>query len=330
MRKQTQRQVPGYDNSSTPSVRRLEQSSASKRQPNSEIGKVFRRIEKILMQSPGYEPYLGLAQEGMTREIDRRRTQMLRDEAKSMADKLEVKGRYREAEMMQLASSFFDWAEVDAKRQDQRYINRRKEDRIADTEKLVVFNHSLRDLINRQGEHIFLGDMTDALMDFHPRRSQLKVGSESYKKTRQNIVSTLVGVRNELAFESVMIRFGVDFEEGTVEDDLNGVDYYINDIPVDVKNSQKAVDAAEDERMMWERRTGNRDEKIIFCPGFTGGDFGGKLALATRPDMVIECAPKVLNNMIKAGILTKKEVDDLVEEYKRNQSLGQKAYAKNR
>ena len=282
----------------------------------------------VIKKTPEYQRYMKERQEestvvaGLGRVIKRWRDEALKSSAGQVAERLGYEGRYKEQELVQLVGSFHDWVGVDTRRRnDQHYSDRSRAQRQLDIEKLVAFNHALREVINTHGTQTSLGDIVDGLMEIHPHQASFAAKRDQYESCRRSLIGTIIGIRNEMAFECVLERFGFDYKPGTNEDDRHGIDYYINGCPVDVKSSPAAVEAALRKRDDWEAATGRyNSDTVIFCPGFRREDFNGMLALPTKPyDAVIQCAPTVLNNMIEAGILTQTEVAAAVSQYKKNQ-----------
>ena len=114
------------------------------------------------------------------------------------------------------------------------------------------------------------------------------------------MTATVRGIRNEIAFECVFIRAGVDFEPATAEEDARGIDYYINGKPVDVKASIRTAQKAQENALA----RGRGNDKIIFYTGISDSDFDDQLTLPQRnPDKVAELQPKIIHRMRSAGII---------------------------
>lgn len=177
-----------------------------------------------------------------------------------------------------------------------------RQKRQENTERFTTFNHALREVIDDWGTTTSLQELIHSMYMIHPDRAQLDKPENLEKKKEfyKSITATVRGIRNEIAFEHVLIRAGIDFEPATAEEDARGVDYYINGKPVDVKAS---IFAAQEALQKIAER-GRSSDTIIFYPGISDSDFDGKLTLPqANPDRVAELQPKIIRRMRSAGII---------------------------
>lgn len=107
-------------------------------------------------------------------------------------------------------------------------------------DKVTEFNHTLREVINAGASRFGFDD----LLAFMTTMQIASGGRENIEEFQQDARSALVGMRNEMAFEQLLIHAGIEYEIGTLEQDATGGDYIIEGVPVDVKASQAAADQA--------------------------------------------------------------------------------------
>jgi hypothetical protein len=137
-------------------------------------------------------------------------------------------------------------------------------------EEVTEFNHVLREVINASASRFGFND----LLTFMTTMQTASGGREGIEEFQQDARSALVGMRNEMAFEQLLIHAGLDYEIGTLEQDAAGGDFIIEGIPVDVKASQAAADQARERS-----RSGGYDASGIIWSHIHFEDYEGQLTL---------------------------------------------------
>lgn len=111
----------------------------------------------------------------------------------------------------------------------------------------IAFNTTLREVINTGASKFNFNDLLTFMTTMHAASGGRETTKEFYGFARES----LVGIRNEMAFEQVLMASGLDYEVGSVEQDAEGGDFIVNGVPIDVKASkdnvarkqQKAIEA---------------------------------------------------------------------------------------
>lgn len=137
-------------------------------------------------------------------------------------------------------------------------------------EEVTEFNHVLREVINAGASRFGFND----LLTFMTTMQVASGGREGIEDFQQDARSALVGMRNEMAFEQLLIHAGLDYEIGTLEQDAAGGDFIIEGIPVDVKASESAASQARDRS-----RSGGYDASGIIWSHIHFEDYEGQLTL---------------------------------------------------
>ena len=243
------------------------------------------------------------------RELKVRKAQAIGNAAFRLAETYPEE-KYKQRDIAKLVSAYPGWVMAEQRKKDEEkgfldnrvYNHHGRRIRQQNTERFTEFNHALREVIDDWGATTSLQELIHSMYMIHPYRTDLDKPENLEKKEEfyKSITATVRGIRNEIAFEHVLIRAGVDFEPATAEEDARGVDYYINGKPVDVKASIFAAQEA----LQKTAERGRSSDKIIFYPGISDSDFDGQLTLPqTNPDRVAELQPKIIRRMRSAGII---------------------------
>jgi len=137
-------------------------------------------------------------------------------------------------------------------------------------ESVISFNHTLREVINAGASKFSFDELLTFMTNMHMAGGGRETAAEFQGFARD----ALVGMRNEIAFEQVLIANDVDYELGTVEEDATGGDFIIEGVPIDIKSGLTATDEARKKA----RREG-RNPDLIMWSHIREADYEGKLAL---------------------------------------------------
>ena len=152
------------------------------------------------------------------------------------------------------------------------------------------FNHVLRDTIEASiNEDISYVELEKLITDQHNKVS----GNMDPKGFKSMVHTTIDGMRNELAAEMILINNGVDFEQGSEEDDGRGGDFIINGVSIDIKSGEKNA-----LNKKFEADTRGYNSDTIIWSQIKFEDFGGKLYL--DPQTEDKVAAKLLPEIDKA------------------------------
>lgn len=299
---------------STAPTQETEQARPRQATPNTLRGQ-FVKVASDIIGTPEYTKYKEMARNPNVRqviserELKVRKTQAIGNAALRLAETYPEE-KYKQRDIATLMSVYPGWVMAEQRKKaeenshsDNRVYNKySRQKRQENTKRFTTFNHALREVIDDWGATTSLQELIHSMYMIHPDRAQLDKPENLEKKKEfyKSMTATVRGIRNEIAFEHVLIRAGIDFEPATAEEDARGVDYYINGKPVDVKAS---IFAAQEALQKIAER-GRSSEKIIFYPGISDSDFDGKLTLPQRnPDRVAELQPKIIRRMRSAGII---------------------------
>ena len=138
---------------------------------------------------------------------------------------------------------------------------------------LIRFNHALREVINSGASQFSFDELLHFITDAH------EIGGENGSRKGKEAFSTelrtkIVGMRNEIAFEQLLIHGGIPYELGSEEDDAAGKDFRVRDIGIDTKASESTTRAAKKQAL----RRGKNPDHIIWSH-INEEDFEGGLAL---------------------------------------------------
>lgn len=158
-------------------------------------------------------------------------------------------------------------------------------------ETVTHFNHVLRDTIEASiNEDISYIELEKLITDQHNKVS----GNLEPAEFKGMVHTTIDGMRNELAAEMILINHGVEFDQGSEEDDSKGGDFIINGVSIDIKSGEKN---AQNKKHEADIRGFNSDTIIWSQIKFE--DFGGKLYL--DPETEAKVAAKLLPLVDKAA-----------------------------
>ena len=298
----------------TAPTQETEQAQPRQATPNTLRGQ-FVKVASDIIKTPEYTKYKKMARNPNVRqviserELKVRKTQAIGNAALRLAE-MYPEEKYKQRDIATLMSAYPGWVMAEQRKKaeenshsDNRVYNKySRQKRQENTERFTTFNHALREVIDDWGTTTSLQELIHSMYMIHPDRAQLDKPENLEKKKEfyKSITATVRGIRNEIAFEHVLIRAGIDFEPATAEEDARGVDYYINGRPVDVKAS---IFAAQEALQKIAER-GRSSDTIIFYPGISDSDFDGKLTLPqANPDRVAELQPKIIRRMRSAGII---------------------------
>ncbi|HEX6416141.1 MAG TPA: hypothetical protein VFZ62_01315 [Candidatus Saccharimonadales bacterium] len=140
----------------------------------------------------------------------------------------------------------------------------------ASKDAVISFNHTLREVINAGASRFDFHELLTFMTNMHMAAGGQKTAANFQELAKDS----LVGMRNEIAFEQILIANDIDYELGSVEQDATGGDFIIEGVPVDVKSSPSAVEKARQKAM----REG-RDPNLIMWSHIRFEDYEGKLTL---------------------------------------------------
>ena len=299
---------------STVPAQETEQAQPRQATPDTLRGQ-FVKVESDTRMMPEYTEYKKMARNPdvckstSERELKSKRAWAVGNAALRLAE-MYPEEKYKQRDIATLMSVYPGWvmaeqwkkAEENSHSDNRVYNKYSRQKRQENTERFTTFNHALREVIDDWGATTSLQELIHSMYMIHPYRTDLDKPENLEKKKEfyKSITATVRGIRNEIAFECVLIRAGIDFEPATAEEDARGIDYYINGRPVDVKASIPAAQKAQQKALA----RGRGSDKIIFYSGISDSDFDGMLALPQRnPDRVAELQPKIIRRMRSAGII---------------------------
>lgn len=140
-------------------------------------------------------------------------------------------------------------------------------------QKVTDFNHVLREVINAGAPQFDFNE----LLVFMTTQHIAMGGRDTQQEFHDMARSSLVGMRNEIAVEQVLIANGVNYELGTAEQDARGGDFIIEDTMIDVKASPRTAEDAKQEAIRY-----GRNPNLIVWSHINFDDFEGKLTLPAR------------------------------------------------
>ena len=111
-------------------------------------------------------------------------------------------------------------------------------------DRLREFNDVIRDVIDTGASKFSF----DELLGFMTKMYVASNGQEHVNDFQKEARQVLFGMRDEVSFEQVLKHAateeneeGFDFRLATSSEDAKGADFFINDIPIDLKSSEVAV-----------------------------------------------------------------------------------------
>lgn len=299
---------------STVPTQETEQAQPRRATPDTLRGQ-FVKVASDIIGTPDYIEYLKMVRNPNVRqaiseqELKLKKARAIGNAALRLAE-VYPEEKYKQRDIATLMSVYPGWvmaeqrkkAEENSHSDNRAYNKYSRQKRQENTERFTTFNHALREVIDDWGATTSLQELIHSMYMIHPYRTDLDKPENLEKKKEfyKSMTATVRGIRNEIAFECVLIRAGVDFEPATAEEDARGIDYYINGKPVDVKASIRTAQKAQEKALA----RGRGSDKIIFYPGISDSDFDDQLTLPQRnPDRVAELQPKIIRRMRSAGII---------------------------
>jgi hypothetical protein len=143
---------------------------------------------------------------------------------------------------------------------------------------VIEFNHILSDIINAGATKFNFDELLAFMVNMHAASGEQENTAEFYTQAK----NALTGMRNELAFEQVLMASGLDYELGNAEDDARGGDFIVEGVPIDVKSSEAAAEQAKKTA-----RRGGYDDSGIIWSRLSSKDFNGELTLPYEMSKVI-------------------------------------------
>jgi hypothetical protein len=146
--------------------------------------------------------------------------------------------------------------------------------RFYDSKQIVIeFNHALRRVIATDAPRFDFEELLNFIVDTYTTVT----GQENTDDFYHHIRTTLVGMRNEIAVEQMLIAAGISYELGSLKQDAVGGDFIINGVPVDIKASEKTADSARQRAI-----SGGYDPGSIAWSHIDFEDFNGALTLSPQ------------------------------------------------
>lgn len=174
------------------------------------------------------------------------------DKAPSLAEFRQQK------ELYEMHSAYLGWFNAtktkESAKQEGRKLTCSEKDHI--TASYVKFNDSLREIFNTWGSSISQTDIMYAL-------DQVVAISDA-PHYRDEMTSTIIGVRNEILTELALTNMGLEFRRATPEEDSMGTDYILiingREVKIDIKSSVKSA------RDKNRKNASHNDSTIAICP----------------------------------------------------------------
>lgn len=134
---------------------------------------------------------------------------------------------------------------------------------------IIRFNDALGEVINSGASKFDFGDLLTFMTTMFSASNQHNVG-DFHDRARQAII----GMRNEMAVEQLLITGGVNFRRGTPEEDGKGGDFIVEGVPIDFKSKEFFAQKARNEA-----KERGYDGSTILWSHVDFEDFEGKLML---------------------------------------------------
>lgn len=90
-----------------------------------------------------------------------------------------------------------------------------------------------------------------------------------------DVMTTLSGYRVEASFERLAQAAGFTVKQATHQEDHRGIDFYVNDVPFDIKSSEKTAILHTNKH----KNDTRRYHTVKFVPSITLADFAGRLII---------------------------------------------------
>lgn len=153
---------------------------------------------------------------------------------------------------------------------------------------VIEFNDALQETINAGASKFDFHE----LLHFITSMRAMSSGPENLDDFHERAKESLIGIRNEMAFEQVLIYAGVDYRLGTAEEDAKGGDFIVQGTPIDVKASEFSATRAQQNA----KRNGYDGSGIVWSH-IRFDDFDGKLMLPFEKCEAVwrELEPELVN-----------------------------------
>lgn len=135
---------------------------------------------------------------------------------------------------------------------------------------LIPFNHTLREVINAGASRFNFNELLAFMTTMHAASG----GSATISEFNNLVHKTLIGMRNEIAFEQILIASGLEYQAGDIAQDASGGDFIIEGVPIDVKASSISTTINRNKAI---ERGGN--PHLIIWSHIAPGDYNGQLSL---------------------------------------------------
>lgn len=146
-----------------------------------------------------------------------------------------------------------------------------EKDRFYDSKRQVIeFNHTLHEVINSGASQFNFNELLTFMTNIYTATSGQENAEDFYHHAR----TTLVGMRNEMAVEQMLINAGIEYDLGSLKQDAAGGDFIVNGVAIDVKASENSAEAARQKAM-----DGGYDPNTILWSHIEFDDFNGELTL---------------------------------------------------
>lgn len=151
---------------------------------------------------------------------------------------------------------------------------------------VIEFNHTLHEVINSGASKFGFNDLLVFMTNAHTASAGPETTKDFYDKARDR----LIGMRNEMAFEQVLIYSGIEYELGDTVQDATGGDFVIEGRPIDVKASEMSAKSAREKAA----RHGYDPSGIIWSH-IDFDDYQGQLTLPYErvPDIAAKVKPEL-------------------------------------
>lgn len=169
---------------------------------------------------------------------------------------------------------------------------------LAARNEVIDFNHTLHDALDVIGNRYNFHELLTFLDQSYATTS----GGRGNKLFHERMKEAIVGMRNELAVEQVLISEGIEYQLGTLEEDAKGGDFIISGVPVDVKSSFFSAEKAKREAS----RHGRNPDTIIWSQ-IDFEDFEGRLSLPYEKVAAVgkKLLPKIERAVSSAHVVSK-------------------------
>lgn len=137
------------------------------------------------------------------------------------------------------------------------------------------FNHTLRQAIEVGALKMTMNELVTFMTTQYAVMTQSQDTQYFYNESH----ATAYGMRDEVAVEQILIKYGVDFKTGEEEDDEHGGDIIVNGVNIDLKSTRQAAERAKAKQ----KRFGYDDSHIVYS-GIEDSDYRGQLYLPAEAE----------------------------------------------